>query len=81
MAKLSASDNSRPFVEAFVKYHFWLLAAVVPLVLLPLLFLARGALATKIEGQRRTINGHINAMKSVRGIPQHPTSRGPTTST
>lgn len=72
MAKISAADASRPLVEAFAKYHFWLLALVVPSVLLPLLFLARGDLAAKIETQRGAINGHIKAMKDVRAIPQHP---------
>ncbi|MFM8803865.1 MAG: hypothetical protein ACKOK8_08150 [Planctomycetia bacterium] len=72
MAKISAADASRPLMEAFAKYHFWLLALVVPSVLLPLLFLARGDLAAKIETQRGAINGHIKAMKDVRAIPQHP---------
>lgn len=72
MAKISAVDSSRPVVEAFVKYHFWLLTFIVPLVLLPLLFMARGDLVTKIEAQRGTINGHIKAMEDVRKITQHP---------
>jgi hypothetical protein len=72
MAKISAVDSSRPAVEALVKYHFWLLAVVVPLVLLPLLFMARGELVKKIEVQRGTINGHIKAMEEVRKITQHP---------
>jgi hypothetical protein len=72
MAKISAVNSSRPAVEAFAKYHFWLLAVVVPLVLLPLLFMARSELVKKIEAQRGAINGHIKAMEEVRKITQHP---------
>ena len=72
MVKMSSAGSSRLLVEAFAKYHFWLLAVVVPSVLLPLLFLARGDLAAKIQTQRGAIDGHIRAMKEVRAIPQHP---------
>jgi hypothetical protein len=72
MAKISAVESSRPVVEAFAKYHFWLLMVIVPLVLLPLLFMARGELVTKIQAQRGAIDGHIKAMKDVREITQHP---------
>jgi hypothetical protein len=72
MAKISAVESSRPVVEAFAKYHFWLLMVIVPLVLLPLLFMARGELVTKIGAQRGTIDGHIKAMEEVRTKTQHP---------
>jgi hypothetical protein len=55
-----------------VKHHFWLLALVVPCLLLPLVFLARGKLTSQIEAVREQIKGHLTALQSVRRIPQHP---------
>ena len=72
MAKISASDTSRPLVAMLVKHHFWILALVVPFVLLPLVFLARGKLTSQIEAVRAQIKGHLTALQSVRRIPQHP---------
>ena len=72
MAKTSASDPTRPVVAMLVKHHFWLLSLVVPLVLMPLLLLARGQLTAQIEAVREQIKGHLSAMQSVRRIPQHP---------
>ncbi|MFM7292201.1 MAG: hypothetical protein ACKO6B_13375, partial [Planctomycetia bacterium] len=65
MAKISAADTFRPLMGAFAKYHFWLLAIVVPSVLLPLVFLARGTLAAKIQTQRGIIDGHIKTMDAI----------------
>ena len=72
MAKTSVADTARPWLALLAKYHFWLLALVVPLVLLPLLFVAQGLLTTQIEAVRNEIEGHISALKNVRQIPQHP---------
>jgi hypothetical protein len=72
MAKISAADTARPFVAMLAKHHFWLLAIVVPFLLLPLVFLARGKLTTQIEAVREQIKGHLTALQSVRRIPQHP---------
>jgi len=72
MAKISASAQIRPWLDLLRKHHFWLLASLVPLVLLPLLFLARETLTSQIGEVRRQIDGHIAALKVVREIPQHP---------
>jgi hypothetical protein len=72
MAKTSVADTARPWLALLAKHHFWLLSLVVPLVLLPLLFVAQDRLTTQIEAVRREIEGHISALKSVRQIPQHP---------
>jgi hypothetical protein len=72
MAKTSVADTARPWLALLAKYHFWLLALVVPLVLLPLLFVAQDRLTTQIEAVRNEIEGHISALKNVRQIPQHP---------
>ena len=72
MAKASVSDAARPWLTLFVKHHFWLLSLIVPLVLLPLLFVAQNRLTSQIEAVRREIEGHISALQNVRRIPQHP---------
>lgn len=74
MAKSPALDQARPLVAIFVKQHFWLLALLVPLVLLPSLVVARGELTTQIEAVRSQIKGHIETLQGVRRIPQHPNS-------
>lgn len=74
MAKNSALDQSRPLVAMLTKQHFWLLALLVPLVLMPSLLLARGELIAQIERVRQQIQGHITALQTVRRIPQHPNS-------
>jgi len=72
MAKASVSDAARPWLALFAKHHFWLLAIIVPLVLLPLLFVAQGHLTTQIEAVRKQIEGHITSLQNVRRITQHP---------
>lgn len=72
MAKSASSLAANPWVALLIKHHFWLLTLVVPLVLLPLLFIGRAALRAEIEGVREQIKSHLSAMQSVRKIPQHP---------
>lgn len=72
MAKAPVSDAARPWLSLLAKHHFWLLAIIVPLVLLPLLFVARGHLTAQIEAVQKQIEGHISALQNVRQIPQHP---------
>ena len=64
----------RPGLAVLIKHHFWLLSLLVPLVLLPSLFLARGRLTSQIGTVRDQIKGHITALQNVRKIPQHPNS-------
>ena len=72
MAKLSLPDQIRPWLAIFLKYYFWLLAALVPLVLLPVLFLARGGMKTHIDSVRQQIDSHVSALQNVRSIADHP---------
>lgn len=65
-------DQIRPYVAAVAKYHFWILAAIVPLVLVPLLLQGTGALDTLITGQKSQIDSRISALNAVRGIAEHP---------
>ena len=67
------SEKARPAALAIlIKHHFWMLAVLVPLVLLPLLFMALGTLKTEIGAMREQINGSLTALKNVRLITQHP---------
>jgi len=68
-------DSLRPYVSALVKHHFWILAAVVPLLLLPAVFSANGILQKAIAAQKSSIDGHLSALRSVQGEPEHPNDR------
>jgi hypothetical protein len=72
MAKASVSGAARPWLTLLAKHHFWLLALIVPLVLLPLLFVAKGHLTGQIEAVQKQIEGHITSLQNVRRITQHP---------
>lgn len=65
-------DSIRPYMEALVKHHFWLLALVVPLVLVPLLWVATGSMDTQIQTQQKKIDSQIKALKVVAGRNDHP---------
>jgi hypothetical protein len=65
-------DSIRPAVEALVKHHFWLLTLLVPLALLPLLWVATGAMENKIRTQQNKIDTQITALKTVAGRSDHP---------
>jgi hypothetical protein len=65
-------ENIRPAVALLAKHHFWLLAILVPLVVLPLLFAARGGLLKQITSSQSQIKGKLDAMRSVRGVEPHP---------
>jgi hypothetical protein len=69
---LQLPENIRPAVALLVKHHFWLLAIVVPLVVLPLLFAARGGLLRQINVSKSQIKGKLDAMQSVRRVEPHP---------
>jgi len=65
-------DNVRPALDAVVKHHFWILLGFVPLVVLPMVFLARGKLAAEIDSARSQIESRLSAVRSVAGIQPHP---------
>lgn len=65
-------DNIRPTLDAVVRHHFWILLGLVPLVVLPTVFLARGKLAAEIDSARGQIESRISAVRSVSGIQPHP---------
>lgn len=65
-------DSLRQQLAPVIKHHFWILAALVPLVLVPAIFVAAGHLKTTIDRERTTIDGHVSALNAVRGEPDHP---------
>ncbi|MEI6238998.1 MAG: hypothetical protein WCR51_01280 [Planctomycetia bacterium] len=65
-------DNVRPYLDAALKHHFWILLALVPVVVLPVVFLARGKLAAEIASARSQIDSRLSAVRSVTGIQPHP---------
>ncbi|MBM4021047.1 MAG: hypothetical protein FJ284_02175 [Planctomycetes bacterium] len=65
-------DSLRQLLAPVVKYRFWILSFVVPLLLLPALFLANGARRAVISRERATIDGHVSALNGVRNEPNHP---------
>jgi hypothetical protein len=65
-------DNVRPYIDFVVKHHFWLLVPLVPLLVLPVLFMAEGSLGEQIEAARGQIDSRLSALRSVRGIEPHP---------
>jgi len=65
-------DNVRPYIDFVVKHHFWLLVPLVPLLVLPLLFMAEGSLGDQIDAARGQIDSRLSALRSVQGVQPHP---------
>jgi len=72
MAQVSLNDKLRPALLILAKYHFWMLAAIVPLIIVPALFSARGHFDKQINAVREQIKACIGSLQSVRKITQHP---------
>jgi len=69
----AVSEKARPAaLQILFKHHFWMLAVLVPVVLLPLVFMALGKLRTDIKSMQGQIEGSLTSLKNVRMIPQHP---------
>ena len=65
-------DSVRPYWDFLAKYHFWLLAPLVPALVLPTLFMTNGKLAAEIASKGKEIDGKISSLKQVDGITPHP---------
>jgi hypothetical protein len=72
MAGIAIPDNLRPAFAAIAKYHFWILAALAPLLLLPLLFVGAGGLKARITAQRGTIEAKLGQARAVTSQRPHP---------
>lgn len=65
-------DSLRQQLAPVIKYHFWILAVLVPLLLVPTVFMAAGQLKATIDRDKATIDSHVSALNAVRGEPDHP---------
>ena len=65
-------DAIRPYVVAIQKFHFWMLAALAPLILLPLLFMAKSSISKEIDSQRSKIEGAKGSVEAVFSQNPHP---------
>lgn len=68
-------DNVRQWLGILRKYHFWILAAVVPMLLLPLLSWGNSGLQTEIAGRKREIEGKLTQVRGVTAVAPHPNRR------
>lgn len=65
-------EQIRPYVAVLAKYHFWILAAIVPLVILPMLFNGQASLDARIAAQKSQIESRVAGLRGVQGIAEHP---------
>jgi len=65
-------ESLRRQLAPVIKYHFWILAVLVPLLLVPAIFMAAGQLKVTIDRDKATIDSHVSALNAVRGEPDHP---------
>lgn len=68
-------ESIRPYVEPIAKYHFWILAALVPLLLIPAVFAASGALDKTIGSKRSEIDGHLSSLRQISSEAEHPNEK------
>lgn len=65
-------DSLRQQLAPVIKHHFWILSVLVPLLLVPTLFMAAGQLKSTIDREKATIDSHVSALNALRGEPDHP---------
>ena len=68
-------DAIRPYTTALQKFHFWMLAALAPLVLLPLLFMAQAGIANKLKTQRSKIESSLSSVEAIIKNTPHPNEK------
>lgn len=68
-------DAIRPYTTALRKLHFWILAALAPLVLLPLLLMAQATISSKIKTQRSKIEGALSSVEAIFNNRPHPNEK------
>lgn len=68
-------DNVRPYLANIAKYHFWILAALVPLVVLPVLAAGNGWLRNDIASKQKQIEGKLSQVSRVTAIVPHPNEK------
>ena len=65
-------ENVRQTLAVVAKYHFWILAALVPAIALPVLWVGNDGLTAKIGQQRQKIQSTLSQISSVTGVSPHP---------
>jgi len=65
-------ENVQPVVSAIGKYHFWILAVLVPLLIVPMLVLANSDISKRIDDAQGNIQSKLSAVQSVRSTSPHP---------
>lgn len=65
-------ENVRQTLAVVAKYHFWILATLVPAITLPVLWLGNGGLTAKIAQQRQKIQSTLGQISSVTAVSPHP---------
>jgi hypothetical protein len=65
-------ENVQPVAAAIGKHHFWILAVLVPLLVVPMFVLANSDITKKIDDKQSTIQSKISAVQSVRSTTPHP---------
>jgi len=65
-------DNMRPAAELFAKYHFWLVALLVPLIVLPVLAAGNSGLLSNIAAKRSEIESKLSQVRRVSSLSPHP---------
>ena len=68
-------ESIRPYAESVVKYHFWILAAIVPLLLIPAVFAASWVLDKSITAKRSEIDGHLSSLQQIKVETEHPNGK------
>ena len=58
-------DDLRGYLKQLQKYHFWLLALLMPLILVPLAFTADAQLLREIETRKSAVEAKVVSVKSV----------------
>lgn len=65
-------DNVRQTLAVIAKYHFWILATLVPAIALTVLWLGNTALTARINQQRQKIQSTLGQISSVTSVAPHP---------
>ena len=58
-------DDIRGYLKQFQKYHFWLLALLMPLILVPLAFTADAQLLREIDTRSSAVKAKVESINSV----------------
>lgn len=65
-------DNVRQTLAAVARYHFWILAVLVPVCMMPVLSMGSAALTARIAEQRQKIRSTLGQIDSVTNVRPHP---------